>query len=97
MQALLEQNGKPCCVNLITENDSKFLADLKKPKDLATASATESQKDLDDMTEEEKAKIEADAAEAALRAMEDEVDQIIRKEEEEFAIQQEQASKLAAK
>jgi hypothetical protein len=73
------------------------LADLKKPKDLATASATESQKDLDDMTEEEKAKIEADAAEAALRAMEDEVDQIIRKEEEEFAIQQEQASKLAAK
>jgi len=49
------------------------------------------------MTEEEKAKIEADAAEAALRAMEDEVDQIIRKEEEEFAIQQEQANKLAAK
>jgi hypothetical protein len=32
MQEFLEQNGKPCCVNLITENDSKFLNDLKKPR-----------------------------------------------------------------
>jgi len=25
IQKLLEQNGKPCCVNLITENDKKHL------------------------------------------------------------------------
>ena len=30
MRHLLEQNGKPCCINLITESDNKFLANLKK-------------------------------------------------------------------
>jgi hypothetical protein len=30
MRALLEQNGKPCCINLITEADNKFLANLHK-------------------------------------------------------------------
>lgn len=32
MQATLEKNGKPCCLNLITENDSKFLAKIAKEK-----------------------------------------------------------------
>ena len=32
MQGLLEKNGKPCCLNLITESDNKFLAKLAKEK-----------------------------------------------------------------
>lgn len=32
MQETLERNGKPCCLNLITENDSKFLGKLAKEK-----------------------------------------------------------------
>ena len=32
MQATLEKNGKPCCLNLITDNDSKFLAKIAKEK-----------------------------------------------------------------
>lgn len=32
MQGLLEKNGKPCCLNLITEADNKFLAKLAKEK-----------------------------------------------------------------
>jgi hypothetical protein len=32
---LLEKNGKPCCLNLITESDNKFLAKLVKEKRIA--------------------------------------------------------------
>lgn len=35
MQELLEKNGKPCCLNLITESDNKFLAKLAKEKRIA--------------------------------------------------------------
>jgi hypothetical protein len=81
MQDLLEQNGKPCCINLITDNDSKFLENLKKPMTVPP-SAGSSEKG-DDMTEEEKTQMEADATEAAIRALEDEVDVKIRLEEDE--------------
>lgn len=30
MRAKLEQNGKPCCLNLITENDNRFLKNIEK-------------------------------------------------------------------
>ena len=30
MQTLLEQNGKPCCINLITDGDNKFLRKLER-------------------------------------------------------------------
>lgn len=30
MEALIEQKGKPCCINMITENDKKFLMQLEK-------------------------------------------------------------------
>ena len=30
IQTLLEQNGKPCCINLITDGDNKFLRKLER-------------------------------------------------------------------
>jgi hypothetical protein len=30
MQAFIERNGKPCCLNLITERDNAFLKNLEK-------------------------------------------------------------------
>ena len=30
MRAKLEQNGKPCCLNLITDADNRFLANIEK-------------------------------------------------------------------
>jgi hypothetical protein len=34
MLAICEKNGKPCCLNLITEPDAKFMAKLAKEKRL---------------------------------------------------------------
>lgn len=33
LQAFIERNGKPCCLNLITERDNKFLKNLEKSKE----------------------------------------------------------------
>jgi ribosomal 50S subunit-associated protein YjgA (DUF615 family) len=30
MRQLLEQNGKPCCLNLITDADNKFLRNIER-------------------------------------------------------------------
>lgn len=30
MKEIIEQKGKPCCINMISEGDKKFLADLEK-------------------------------------------------------------------
>lgn len=30
MREIIEQKGKPCCINMITEEDNKFLNGLKK-------------------------------------------------------------------
>jgi hypothetical protein len=32
MKEIIEQKGKPCCINMITEEDNKFLAKLEKIK-----------------------------------------------------------------
>lgn len=91
MRALLEQNGKPCCINLITEADNKFLANLNKHE---VGEAKPHVQSTEHMSEEEKAKHEAEQAEALARSMEDEVDVLIRKEEEEFhRVQQAEAKK----
>ena len=42
MQAKLEQNGKPCCLNLITDNDNKFLKNIER---LARREAREKEMD----------------------------------------------------
>jgi cell division protein FtsI/penicillin-binding protein 2 len=91
MRALLEQNGKPCCINLITEADNKFLANLNK---LEAGEVKPHVQSTEHMSEEEKVKHEAEQAEALARSMEDEVDVLIRKEEEEFhRVQQADAKK----
>ena len=33
MREIIEQKGKPCCINMITEDDRKFLLNLQKIKD----------------------------------------------------------------
>ena len=67
IQAFIERNGKPCCLNLITERDTKFLHKLEKQ---ANAKAP-----VEDGTEEgdRSGKVDED----------DELAVIIRKEEEE--------------
>jgi hypothetical protein len=32
LQTFIERNGKPCCINLITEKDIKFLKNIEKKK-----------------------------------------------------------------
>ncbi len=32
LQAFIERNGKPCCLNLITDRDNAFLKNLEKQK-----------------------------------------------------------------
>lgn len=47
MQAKLEQNGKPCCLNLITENDNRFLKNIERQarREAREAQAAKSQVD----------------------------------------------------
>lgn len=66
IQNFLEQNGKPCCINLITEADNKFIRSLQEQG---------KRKESVDITEEEKQDVEEDL---------DEIDMMIRKEEEEL-------------
>ena len=33
MREIIEQKGKPCCINMITEDDKKFLENLQKLAD----------------------------------------------------------------
>lgn len=94
MTNLTEQNGKPCCLNLITEADNKFLKKLQKEEEVQNkplASVEGSKEDLlaeetkgdedQDLTEEQKAE---KAAKTIDSEEEDEVGQLIRKEEEEL-------------
>lgn len=94
MEQLLEQNGKPCCINLVNDNDKKYLKHLerlarKKALEEAIALA-ESQPPVDEenLTEEEKARLDEIAA--AKKELEsdgeiDEVDQLIQREIEEHS------------
>lgn len=53
MQRFLEQNGKPCCVNLITDADNKFLANLKQGQDAMRSTISgASHKSLPDVVED---------------------------------------------
>ena len=92
MKQTLESNGKPSAINLITENDNKFLKHLERQarkealaaqvaERSGTANPEESSKELDQthLTEEEKAKAEVVESESE----EDEVGALIEKEEQE--------------
>lgn len=80
IEAFLEKNGKPCCINLITDADNKFIKNLqdkaKKPEPVPV--------NTDGMTEEEIKNLREQERIAALEADMDEVDIMIRNEEEEF-------------
>lgn len=102
---MLEANGKPCCINLITDNDRKFLKNLErqakkqKLKELEEAGEFINPDD-ENLTEEDKAKLaEQLAAKKELESEEeeDEVDALIKREEEEHnrALKEAEARKLA--
>ena len=67
LQTFIERNGKPCCINLITEKDIKFLKNLEKKK--IEAPLGEEHKDRDAQIDHEDD--------------EDEITKVIKKEEEE--------------
>ena len=57
MQDKCEQSGKPCCINLITESDNRFLKDLAKKESLAELLKKEEAEEVkaeEELTEEEK-------------------------------------------
>ena len=68
IQSFIEVNGKPCCLNLITERDNKFLKNLEKQAHPSKA--------------EEGEAVEGEDGHKETRE-EDELDIIIRHEEEE--------------
>lgn len=43
IQEFIEKRGKPCCLNLITDKDNKFLRALEKQAQKATASLDDTQ------------------------------------------------------
>ena len=91
MLEVCEKNGKPCCINLITEADNKFLKKLQKEEDmkakLVTAEASageqveESKAEEEDLTSEQREAMKAKEHEET--ETEDEVGALIRREEEE--------------
>lgn len=86
----MEQNGKPCCINLITEGDLKFLKSLEPVPEKPVAEAVEQPEGAQD----EEAKSQPDVvAEEDL----DEVDLLIRKEEQELLLAQQEKEANEAK
>ena len=81
MRQLLEQNGKPCCLNLITDADNKFLRNIDRQArkeaalekmesqasniDLAAAAESRGQ-NINELTEEEKQSLIAEESKKKL-------------------------------
>ncbi len=76
LKTWVERNGKPCCLNLITESDNKFLKHLKKEQRKKEA---EEEKKEEAEQEDEAAKPEETLDEES----EDEITKILRIEAEE--------------
>jgi len=100
MKKLAERNGKPCCINLITEADNKFLKKLQKDEEIREKLAQEASKEdlaeeskgeeLDDLTSEQRAEM-ARKKECLDSESEDEVGALIRREEEEHTRNEQEA------
>lgn len=60
MRAKLEQNGKPCCLNLITENDNRFLKNIER---IARREAREAEQAKSQAEDQPKSQIEIDIME----------------------------------
>lgn len=82
LQAFIERNGKPCCLNLITERDNKFLKNLEKQH----SKAGEGDAHEGDGEHHEGAKEE-----------DDEIAEIMRREEEDNKLKEDEAREQKAK
>ena len=88
MQEIIEQKGKPCCINMISDEDRKFLNGLEmaaKKEERAKAraeaqAAAEAEAEAEGEEGEEKEAINMESEEEV-----DEVTLMIQKEEQEFA------------
>jgi hypothetical protein len=79
LQDFIEKNGKPCCLNLITEKDNKFLKNLNKANQ---APATHEGEHHDAAADEHKEAAEDEDDELALIMKNEEEDNRKRAEEE---------------
>ena len=84
LQEFIERNGKPCCLNLITDRDLKFLKQLEKKKN--------PQPHQEEVKHEEHAEVASQQLDLEEEDDEDEVAKIIKKEEEEQARREEEAA-----
>lgn len=103
MQDHVEQAGKPCCINLITDEDNKYLRSLAKVARKAEKAARKEQEAVDDaqnddLTESEKGR-RATQREQESSEEEDEVVLLLRKEEQDAErrqIEETEAARVAA-
>jgi len=77
IQEFIEKRGKPCCLNLITDRDNKFLRALEKQQKGTEKAADETQQEVDPSLAQH-----TDGG-AAAEDDEDELAEIMRQEEEE--------------
>lgn len=89
MQGTLEKNGKPCCLNLITEPDSQFLEKLAKAKRIKdnTAELAKVEEKLAEIaantkTQGEKPKKEDPKSKAAAALLEEQQQQLLERQRE---------------
>lgn len=85
MQEIIEQKGKPCCINMITDEDKKYLANLEKLA--AKAARRKARAEAAVAAEAEGSVEEANPVPAQVESEEevDEITLLIQKEEKENA------------
>jgi hypothetical protein len=83
MKEIIEQKGKPCCINMITESDRRFLANLEnEAKKKAKAKAKEDEQPDAHPVEGEGAEHPAKEADESEQEV-DEISQLIEQEEQQ--------------
>ena len=90
IQEFIEKRGKPCCLNLITDRDNKFLRALEKQQKTGDKPADESQQQDGDHSQQNQDGAGGDGEE-------DELAEIMRQEEEENRRKQAEEAELRAK
>ena len=85
MQEIIEQKGKPCCINMITDEDKKYLANLEKLA--AKAARRKARAEAAVAAEAEGSVAEANPVPAQVESEEevDEITLLVQKEEKENA------------
>ena len=103
MSELIEQKGKPCCINMISDDDKKFLANLEKKAakearakaraEAAAKAADEGASAEQSAPDDQKSKVEAEVSEEEV----DEVDILIQKEQEQAEQQKRETEEMVKK